>query len=302
LTVSYVDKNPPTFTYGIVGFRLSRTVDYEFVQVGQAGVMYDVPIRSDNTLTSVLGGFLIGKTEVTYGEWYDVRLWAEKNGYTFANTGREGNDGTDGVAPTSSRNEPVTMISWRDVVVWSNAKSEKEGLTPVYVSSDREILKNAKSESVDNAVQRSANGYRLPTDNEWEMAARWLGTTAPTTGSLARERIATRVNGVMHYWTPGNYASGAVEDVNSASENARVAWYWDNSSSPNGTKEVGKKAPNALGMFDVSGNVWEFTYDKAIRGGSWYGGSADLPVSFVIPYPPARTYGNVGFRLSRTVN
>ncbi|MBU6146189.1 MAG: SUMF1/EgtB/PvdO family nonheme iron enzyme [Paenibacillaceae bacterium] len=261
----------------------------------------NVPIGPEDTLTSVLGGFWIGTTEVAYHDWYNVRTWAEKNGYTFANKGREGHYGTDGAEPTSTRNEPVTTISWRDMVVWSNAKSEQEKLTPVYVLNGR-VLKNATSASVDHAIQRSANGYRLPTNNEWEMAARWLGTTAPTTGDLAKERIATPVGVTEHYWTPNNYASGAVENVNNASESSRVAWYWDNSSSSNGTKEVGKKAPNALGMFDVSGNVWEWTYDKALRGGGWSDVSTNWPVSYVHPYAPASTYDVVGFRLSRTVN
>jgi formylglycine-generating enzyme required for sulfatase activity len=263
-------------------------------------VTYIVPIGERNNWQYVLGGFWIGTTEVTYGEWYDVRLWAESKGYTFANKGREGHDGVVGAEPTSARDEPVTEVSWRDVVVWSNAKSQKEGLTPVYVHNGH-VLKDATSASVDIAVQRSANGYRLPTNNEWEMAARWLGTTAPTTGSLASQRIITTVSSVTHYWTPGHFASGAVEDENHASEIARVAWYADNSPSF-GTKEVGKKAPNALGMFDVSGNVWEWTYDKAIRGGCWSNGSTYLPVSFFIPNAPSNSFNSVGFRLSRTVN
>jgi formylglycine-generating enzyme required for sulfatase activity len=275
-----------------------------FVQVGYKNTLMNVPIGSDNILTTVLGGFWIGTTEVTYDEWYDVRLWAEKNGYTFANIGREGHDGVVGAAPTSARDEPVTEVSWRDVIVWSNAKSQKDGFLPVYVSSDREILKNAKSPIVDNAVQRYVNGYRLPTNNEWEMAARWLGTTDPETGSLAKRRIATPASVKKHYFTPGNYASGAVEDVWNEGETGRVAWYRSNSS--DGTKAVGKKAPNALGMYDVTGNVWEWTFDtwdsnhRTVRGGSWFYDSTYLPVSYVYPFAPTFTYFNVGFRLSRT--
>jgi formylglycine-generating enzyme required for sulfatase activity len=196
------------------------------------------------------------------------------------------------------------------MVVWSNAKSQKDGLTPVYVSSDGTILKDAKSESVDNAVQRSANGYRLPTNNEWEMAARWLGTTAPNSGSLASKRITTTVHGVTHYWTPDNYASGAVEDVNNASENSRVAWYLLLPTS--GTKAVGGKAPNALGMYDVSGNVWERPFDRldtpskplTIRGGDWRVGNNGLSVNWI---PPLASMSNsrahfIGFRLARSNN
>ena len=141
----------------------------QFVQVGQAGVTYNVPIGVNNTFKSVEGGFLIGTTEVMYHEWYDVRTWAEKNGYRFANKGREGHDGTDGAAPTSAQNEPVTKISWRDVIVWSNAKSERESLKPVYVNfitgkilkkwKDNPRLVEQHKKTENNAFKVVRNGY-----------------------------------------------------------------------------------------------------------------------------------------------
>lgn len=81
--------------------------------------------------------FSMAETELTYAKWYEVYTWATSADrgdakYTFANKGRQGSGGTDGAAPTEGNTEPVTCISWRDAVVWCNAASEKDGLTPVY--------------------------------------------------------------------------------------------------------------------------------------------------------------------------
>ncbi|MCR5218948.1 SUMF1/EgtB/PvdO family nonheme iron enzyme, partial [Treponema sp.] len=78
--------------------------------------------------------FYMSRTEVTYKYWYEVRMWAEKNGYFFQNPGQAGSEGLRGKIPgQSNMYQPVTMINWYDAVVWCNACSEKEGLIPCYV-------------------------------------------------------------------------------------------------------------------------------------------------------------------------
>ena len=83
-----------------------------------------------------LSPYKLGKTEVTYELWHEVLTWAESNGYTFANKGLEGWDGTGGGGaypnyanigklPTAKKNHPVIMISWRDCIVWCNAYTAK---------------------------------------------------------------------------------------------------------------------------------------------------------------------------------
>jgi len=206
------------------------------------------------------GGFYLGKYEVQWGEFQTVRSYGASHGYDI------------GVVGTGNGNSyPVTNVSWYQALKWCNARSEMEGLAPVY--------------KVGGAVYRTGNsvptvnagtGYRLPSDAEWVYAARG--------GAL----------------THGYLYSGSA-DVNA------VAWY--NGNSGEATHVVGTKQGNELGLYDMSGNAWEWCFDaisiygpnRVLRGGSWYGNEYNARLSDRANFDPSYgDSGDFGFRVVRS--
>jgi len=229
--------------------------------IGGSSAFVSVPggtyTQTDGTTSfnHTISAFKMGKYEVTYELWYTVYKWAVANGYLFANAGRQGSNGDIGKAPADADYEPVTTVNWRDVIIWCNAFSQKSGLTSVYYSDagfsaaikdstggDYSNSLNTTPGSFDNPfVKWNANGYRLPTEGEWQYAASYIDGAN---------------------WTPYNYASGAAGDYNNATATGLAAWYIANSEYI--THNVGNKTANNLGIYDMSGNVYELCWD-------WYG-------------------------------
>jgi formylglycine-generating enzyme required for sulfatase activity len=218
-----------------------------------------------------INAFAIGRTDVTVGEF---KAFVAATGYR---TSSEINGGAIGGYPsggwatltnykgwkddanwkkpylTQTDQHPVVLVSWFDAIAYCNWKSLSDGRIPAYrYNGDTEWEKwpegwNVKSYRAPIDCDFSSNGYRLPTEAEWEYAAKG----GPTANSSAASAI---------------YAgSDTVDDI---------AWYSGNSR--NVTHPVAQKKPNALGLYDMAGNVSQWCQDQGdtvgwsgIRGGSW---------------------------------
>lgn len=221
--------------------------------------------------------FYLERHETAGAIWQEVADYAAAHGYDLVTR--------SGPLPSAaSAAHPVTHVNWFTALKWCNARSEMEGLTPVYTVQGA-VFRAGEQGPID--FNPSADGYRLPTALEWEWAARggrgWVRyslASALTTPEFMR-------------FSGGNNIEA-------------VAWYDGNTSGP---QPVGRKNPNQLGLYDMSGNVsewcsiegrWTAEYPH-YRGGSWQSGAGAC-------WTTARTYKSPffagpadGFRAARNV-
>ncbi len=263
---SYADGNPSN-DYKLIDVELKQGPMDGFIWVPEGsftmGSPLDEPGREpDETVHQVTltKGFWISPYKVT------EELWDQVMG--------SGN---------SNSQKPKVNVTWYDAVEFCNAYSLEHGLTPAYVGSDTTWT-----------WDQTANGYRLPTEAEWEYACRAGSTTPFANGDITELYCA--------------------EDPNLDA----MGWYCYNSNGQ--TQPVGQKQPNAWGLYDMHGNVYEWCWDwygayvgdavdptgpatgdaRVLRGGAWDGGARYCRSANRLYYPPSTMNTISGFRLVRS--
>ncbi|PID30645.1 MAG: hypothetical protein CR982_00925 [Candidatus Cloacimonadota bacterium] len=230
----------------------------------QMGDYFDKGYDDETPVHSVeLNSFFMGKHEVTQDEYSSLM---NSNPSNFLGD-----------------NRPVEKVSWYEAIEYCNKLSELEGFDKCYSGSGDDIVCDFRK-----------NGYRLPTEAEWEYAAR----------------------GGIHYVDSLSYSG-----CNKKSELEQYSWYYSTSNGK--TRHVESKLPNQLGLYDMSGNVWEWCWDwyngtyysyipivnpegplsgscRVIRGGSWHDKAKSCRVADRNLFYPSDAINTLGFRVVRS--
>ncbi len=206
------------------------------------GLGFELPVH-----TVYLSAFYLDRCLVTKALWDEVHAWATTHGYRFGHRG-------SGKGP----DHPVHSVNWYDAVKWCNARSEKEGWVPAYYTSAAQtnVYRTGQLDLQNDWVKWNA-GYRLPTEAEWEKAARGAlsGKRFPWGDTIDHSRAnywVYRPNGRQYY----PYDLGASAGAHPA---------FKKGSSPH-TSPVGYFAPNGFGLYDMAGNIWQWCWDRY----AWY--------------------------------
>ena len=215
--------------------------------------------ESDAIPTNVyVSAFYMDVNLVSYSQWQSVYGYATNHGYGFTYTGAG-----------KAANHPVVYVDWYDVVKWSNARSQQAGLTPVYYTNAGLTQVYINGETTNIFANWTANGYRLPTEAEWEKAAR---------GVLSGQRFPW---GDTISESQANYDGDTSQysyDLGPNGYNTNFDTGYEPFTSP-----VGYFAPNGYGLYDMAGNVDEWCWD-------WYGTPLGQPTTTNPTGPASGTF------------
>jgi formylglycine-generating enzyme len=254
----------------------------------------------------MVSSFYMDVNLVSYNQWVGVYSYATSHGYVFYqsiyNSGGY-------VAGGKAANHPVQNLDWYDCLKWSNARSKQAGLTPVYYT-DGGFTQVFTNGDIGTTVfaNWSANGYRLPTEAEWEKAARggMIGQRFPWGNTISESQAN---------YTPG---SGQPYDLGGAQIYATGGVPW--------TSPVGYFGSHGYGLNDMDGNVEEWCWDwyskppypagspylggtdphgpgpvanRVLRGAGWAGNAYNARCAARASDSPANVYNYYGFRCVR---
>jgi len=242
-------------------FRLiNLTAGMELIPAGSFSMGDTLDGEFDAVPTNIyVSAFCMDMNLVSYGLWTNVYAYATGQGYSFVNAGA--GKGT---------NYPVEAVDWYDCVKWCNARSQLAGLTPVYYA-DAGLTEVYKTGEATPYVNWAADGFRLPTEAEWEKAARGglSGRRFPW-GNLIGQSQANYYGQISAYsYDLGPTGYNAIGSVGGTSP---------------ATSPVGSFNVNGYGLYDMAGNVSEWCWD-------WYGTPYGQPTP-INPTGPAGDTGN----------